>query len=115
MALKPRYTVAINFREQDRPLLDAAIQIAKDEASDLTGIMREALQQFTKLKLNSGSIKLDEFLNFHEVDPVFRDVLSPTELKGWADNDLLHFAKTLRGRKQEIESELVKRGFHFIW
>jgi hypothetical protein len=115
MALRPRYTVAINFREQDRPLLDAAVQIAKDEASDLTGIMREALRQYTKSKLKSGNIKMDEFLDHVVTDPIFGTVLSPTKLRGWADTDLLHFAKLVRGRKQELESELKKRGFHFVW
>jgi hypothetical protein len=58
---------------------------------------------------------MDDFLDHSEVNPIFQEVLSPTELKGWVDSDLLFFAKLIRGRKQEIESELKKRGFHFVW
>jgi len=115
MALKPRYVFPLNFRSEDLELLNAAVQIAKDETSDLTGIMREALRQYTKSKLNTVNIKMDEFLDHAKVDGVFLKMLSPTELKGWVDNDLLVFAKLVRGRKQELEAELKRRGFHFVW
>ncbi len=65
MPIKPRYVFPLNFREQDKEILDAAILLAKEEGSDLTGIMREALRQFTdskKSKMNGGLRKMDEFL-----------------------------------------------------
>ncbi|HXQ92644.1 MAG TPA: hypothetical protein VN739_06530 [Nitrososphaerales archaeon] len=82
MALKPRYVFPLNFRSEDLELLNAAVKIAKDETSDLTTVMREALLQYTKSKLKSGNIKMDEFLDHAKVDDVFRNMLSPTELKG---------------------------------
>jgi len=115
MALKPRYVFPLNFRSEDLELLNAAVQIAKDETSDLTTVMREALRLYTKSKLKSGNIKMDEFLDQVDVDPIFRKVLAPTELKGWVDSDLLRVANLVRGRKQEIESELKRRGFHYVW
>jgi hypothetical protein len=75
MALKPRYVFPLNFRSEDLEILNAAVQIAKDEASDLTAIMREALRQYTKSKLKSVNIKMDAFLDHVVTDPIFGTVL----------------------------------------
>jgi predicted transcriptional regulator len=117
LALKPRYIFPLSFREEDRDILDATIQLAKEENSNPTRIMREALRQYTKSKLKSDNVKLDEFIDDHtrEVDPIYRRVISSTELKGWNDGDVLWFAKLVRARKQELESELKRRGYHFVW
>jgi hypothetical protein len=117
MALKPRYVFPLSFRQEDREILDAAIQIAKEENSNPTRVMREALRQYTKSKLKSDNVKLDEFFNDHTqgVDPIYRKVFSSTELKEWNDADVLWFARLVRARKQELESELKRRGYHFVW
>jgi len=41
--------------------------------------------------------------------------LTREELKTWEDSDLIYVAKSIRARKQELEVELRRRGYHFIW
>jgi hypothetical protein len=51
MALKPRWVHPLNFREQDKEVMDAAVFLAKREGSDLTNVIRQALKEYTESKL----------------------------------------------------------------
>ena len=44
MTLKPRWVHPLNFREQDKAIMDAAILLARREGSDLTNVIRDALK-----------------------------------------------------------------------
>jgi len=81
--------------------------------------MREALKRFTEEEgEKSRSPRMDDFLGDsmgNGVDPTCKKVLSPADLKVMLDSDVLWFAKLVRGRKQELEAELKRRGYHFVW
>lgn len=49
------------MRTQDKPVLDAALEIAKHEGSDITTIFRTALEEFVKTRSTKTTLKLDEF------------------------------------------------------
>ena len=119
MAIKPRYVFPLNFRAEDKVILDEAIRISEERRVDLTSIMREALKRFTEAEgEKSISPKMDDFLGYslrNGMDPAYRKVLTPADLKVIIDSDVLRFAKLVRGRKQELEAELRRRGYHFVW
>jgi len=103
------------MRSKDKPILDAALRIAKSEGSDITNVFRDALAEFVR---NRGSFegRIDEFLEDSALsDPIYRRVLTPAELKARSDIDLVAAAKLIRFRKEEIDSELRRRGFFFRW
>jgi hypothetical protein len=111
MALKPRLVHPLNFREQDKAILDAPILLARREGSDLTNVIRDALKEYTASKLRDVDQKLDSFFNDIGVAS-YKKLLSPEELKDWCDAEVLDLAKLVRARKQELEFELTKRGYH---
>ena len=119
MVLKPRWVVPLNFRWEDKPLLDNAIFLAKKEECKITDIMREALVEYTRRKLNlceaGVTHKIDEFVVPNSKVEVFANILTRDELKTWQDNDVLMFAKMIRARKQELEAEIRRRGFYLSW
>ena len=114
LALKPRWVHPLNFREQDKAILDASVLIARREGSDLTNVIRDALREYTTAKLQGESQKLDVFMRDLEVTSL-KKLLIPEELKVWPDSDVLDLAKLVRSRKQELEFELRKRGYFFPW
>jgi hypothetical protein len=116
MVLKPRWVHPLNFREEDKETLDAALQIAKSDGSSLTDVIRIALKEYagSRLRGNQDTIKMDDFLR-STVNPQYLEILTPTVLKEWTDNEVLTFAKLVRARRQEIEHELRKRGYFFEW
>ena len=88
--------------------------VAKKEGSNLTNVIRDALKMYTTTKLHGDEYqKLDKFVN--ESYPHYRNMLTPEELREWIDTDVLDIARLIRARKQEIESELRKRGYYFQW
>jgi len=114
LTLKPRWVHPLNFREEDKAVLDAAVLVAKNEGSNLTNVIRDALKIYTTAKLQGdGYHKLDKYVN----DPFlyYRKMLTPEELREWIDTDVLDIARLIRSRKQEIEFELRKRGYYFKW
>jgi hypothetical protein len=116
MPLKARWVHPLNFREQDKAILDAAVFLARREGSDLTNVIREALKEYTSTKLlKEQGQKLDLFIG----DPTFTSpvdkLLTRDELKAWHDSDVLHFARLIRARKEELDFELGRRGYHFRW
>jgi len=115
--LHPRYTVAINFRHKDKLLLDALVTIARDEGNNVTSIFREAIAEFVKTRARSvEGKKLDDFLNDSAMsNTLYARILTPSELRGWSDQNLLDGAKLVRSRKEELDSELRRRGFFFKW
>jgi len=114
MTIKPRWVHPLNFRAEDKGVLDAAIQVAKKEDRSLTNVIRDALRAYTDAKLQGdANEKLDRFVD--EPCPQFRRQLSPEELKSWIDAEVLDTAKLVRARKQELEFELRKRGYYFRW
>jgi hypothetical protein len=119
MVLKPRWVVPLNFRFEDKPLLDSVVLLAKKEELNLTGIIRDALLEYTRKRLDlcetSGTHKIDEFVGTDLKRDFPSGILTREELKTWKDSDLLDVAKSVRARKQELEIELRKRGYHFIW
>jgi hypothetical protein len=115
MALKARWVHPLNFREQDKAVLEASILLARREGSDLTNVIRDALKAYTATKLREDpSQKLDSFISDIGLSS-FEKLLTPDELKVWHDVEVLDLAKTVRARKQELELELTKRGYHFRW
>lgn len=117
MTLKPRYVHPQTFRESDKGTLDAAILIAKNEGSNLTAVIRDALKVYVTGKIETFGIrKIDDFLNNSiSSDPIYNRLLTPKELRQWPDNNLLDFAKHLKSRKDEIDSELRHRGLFIRW
>jgi hypothetical protein len=114
LTLKPRWVHPLNFRAEDKDVLDAAVLVAKKEDSNLTNVIRDALRAYTTEKLQGDSNqKLDEFVNGSY--PHYRKMLTPKELRSWIYEDVLDFARIIRARKQEIEFELRKRGYYFRW
>jgi hypothetical protein len=119
MVLKPRWVVPLNFRSEDKPLLDNAVLLAKKEELNLTGIIRDALLEYTRKRLGhcetTGTRKIDEFVGTELKRDFHSGILTREELKTWKDSDLLYVAKSIRARKQELEIELRKRGYRFVW
>jgi len=114
LTLKPRWVHPLNFRAEDKAVLDAAVLIAKKDGSNLTNVIRDALRAYTTEKLQ-GEIdqKLDEFVNGYY--PHYRKMFTPDELRGWIEADILDIARLIRARKQELEFELRRRGYYFQW
>ena len=115
MALKPRWVHPLNFREQDKQLLDASIETAEKERIDFTSLCRRALQEYVDLHFERDDCipKLDEYLkdpSFKALPPITR-LFTPEELGEWSDETLLLVAKNVRARKMELDSELKKRSF----
>jgi hypothetical protein len=114
LTLKPRWVHPLNFRAEDKAVLDAAVLVAKKEGSNLTNVIRDALKMYMVAKLQGdGYQKLDKFVN--ESYPHYGKMLTPEDLREWIDTDVLDIARLIRARKQEIESELRKRGYYFQW
>jgi len=109
--------VPVNFRPQDKSVLDAALQIAKAEGTNITSVFRAALTEFVgRNSLRTGSQKMDEFLDKSEMsNPVYNRILTPQQLEHWSESSLLNAAKLIRSRKDELNAELRKRGFFFRW
>ena len=109
-----RWTVPINFRERDKPVLDDILEIARNDRSDITNVVRNALAEYVKMRLapmgESGKTHLDTYLN----SPLaVTKVLRPGDLMYWQDSDLLSLAKIIRARREELEIELRRRGYRF--
>jgi len=117
VAPQPRWTIPVNFRAQDKSILDAALSIAKKQDSDLTSVIRTALKVYTTTKMETSGIqKIDDFLdNSVSSDPIYNRLLTPKELSHWPDNNLLDFARHLKSRRQEVDAELRNRGFFIRW
>jgi hypothetical protein len=119
MTPEPRYTVAVNMRPVDKPLLDSLLQIAQKKHSKITSVFREALTDFVKREAEQNgktSQKLDNFLgNTNLSENVYNHLMTPAELKGWSEEELVHTAKLIRGRKEELDAELRCRGHFFRW
>jgi hypothetical protein len=104
------------MRSQDKPVLDAALAIAKIEGTDITTIVRNALAEFVKTKARTEGRKMDEFLDGSVIsNPISNRVLTPDVLRRWPERDLLDAAKVVRARKEELDSELRRRGYYFRW
>jgi hypothetical protein len=115
LALKPRWVHPLNFREQDKAIMDAAVLLARREGSDLTNVIRDALKSYTESKMREdGSQKLDSFLRDVGLSSI-KKLLTPQELKVLCDAAVLDLAKSIRARKEELQVELERRGYHFRW
>jgi len=116
MVPQPRWTIPVNMRSQDKPILDAAMSIARSEGSDITTVFRAALANFVRTRVRIEAGTMDQFLRESEMSSqVFNHVLTPVQLKNWSENSLLDSAKLVRSRKQELDSELRRRGYFFKW
>jgi hypothetical protein len=120
MGPKFRWTHPQNFRSQDKALLDASLDIAQRERTDLTNVIRRALQEYVAhhSEREMSDPRLDEFIK----DPMFKAlpsisrILTPKELGEWGDESLLLVARNVRARKMELDGELKRRGFlQFMW
>src|SRR5437899_2040749 len=91
MTLKPRWVHLLNFREEDKAMLDAAIVLARRDGSDLTHVIRDALKEYTAAKLRGeAGQKLDSFIDgVGSSSSSFKKLLSPKELKGWSDVEII--------------------------
>ena len=118
LKLKPRWVHPLNFREQDKQLLDACLGIAQREHTDLTNLIRKALSEYAALHPEKTVPRLDEFIkdpSFKAFPPITR-LLTPKELGEWSDDALLLVAKCIRSRRMELDCELKRRGFlEFRW
>ena len=116
MAPQPRWTIPINMRSQDKPILDAALEIARRDGSDITTVFRTALAQFVINKSKAEGPRIDEFLDFSEKsDGIYNRILTPAELRSWTVAGVLEAARHVRARQQELDSELRRRGYFFRW
>jgi len=117
MAPRPRWTVPVNMRSQDKDVLDAAMRIAKSEGSDITTVFRTALAEFVRTRASqTAGRKMDEFLDNSEMaNPVYQKILTPVMLGKWSVDEIFHAAKLVRSRKQELDFELRRRGYFFSW
>jgi hypothetical protein len=123
--LKPRWTFPLNFRAQDSEILQDLERIAKEHDTNITTVMRCALQEYVLGKKRAADFKkIDEFLDKGDIADTrmrsvvsdYHEILSPDRLKQWQDEELLSFARAIRGRKFELEAELKKRGYlRFAW
>ncbi len=43
------------------------------------------------------------------------EMLTPGQLKLWEDAEVLAAAKGVRSRQQELQAELKRRGYSFLW
>ena len=115
---KFRWTHPQNFRSQDKALLDASLDIAQRERTDLTNVIRKALQEYVALHSEKVGSRLDEFIKdpmFRALPPITR-LLTPKELGEWSDESLLMVARNVKARKMELDGELKRRGFlQFRW
>jgi len=50
MRLQPRYTVAVNFRQQDKLLLDARTTIAR-EGTNISSVLTAAIEEYVRTGL----------------------------------------------------------------
>ncbi len=118
MAPQPTFTFPVSFRQVDEPIFDALVSIARKEGCNVTSVFRLALTEFVESKTRSDSTgrKLDEFLDKSAMSaPIYNEMLTPVELRSWMESDLLHAAKLVRGRKDELDHELRRRGYVFRW
>jgi hypothetical protein len=117
VTLKPRWTHPLNFRLEDKAVLDAAILIGRNEGNSLTGVIRTALKEYVSSKLGQAPlIKIDDFFD----GPInssydYKRILGPKDLETLTDQSVLHMARLIRARKEELESDLRRRGFYFRW
>ena len=118
LKLKPRWVHPLNFREQDKQLLDESLGIAQREHTDLTNLIRKALLEYVALHSEKTVPRLDEFIKdptFKALPPITK-LLTPKELGEWSDDTLLLVARYLRSRRMELDCELKRRGFlEFRW
>jgi hypothetical protein len=116
MVPEPRWTIPVNIRSKDKPILDAVLNIAKSEGVEITTLVRTALAEFVTRRNGGSSQKLDNFLADPALsEPFYYQVLSPSKLNGWDEEELLRMAKLIRARKEELDSELRRRGYLFRW
>ena len=119
MVVQPHFTVPVNIRARDRPLIDAAMEIAQRENKQLTSVFREALAEYVqRRKPGEGSLKLEQYFDSQVITSSatsLEKVLVPSELYGWSDPDLLCLARKVRARASELELELKKRRIFFRW
>jgi hypothetical protein len=119
MVVQPHFTVPVNIRAKDRPLIEAALEIAQRENKLLTSIFREALAEYVeRRKPGEGSLKLEQYFDSQPLSSSaasMEKVLIPSELRKWSDPDLLCFARKIRARASELELELKKRHIFFRW
>ncbi len=122
--VKVRFTHAINFRESDKSLLDDAIAVSKEESINFTNLARRAIAEYVgarkKRKASGENGKLEDYLNGLSSGktgsyPSIDYLLTPQELANWSDEDLWRLARQLKGRREEVESALRKRGFFVQW
>jgi len=89
--------------------------LAKKEELHLTVIIRHALLEYTRKKLDLDETrKIDEFVGTDSKKDFSSSILTQEELQTWEDSKVLKVAKSIRARKQEVEIELRKRGYHFV-
>jgi hypothetical protein len=108
MTLKPRWVHPLNFREQDKQLLDASLDTAEREHTDFTNLIRRALQEYVALHSRKAIPRLDEYIKdptFEALPPITK-LLTPKELEEWSDENLLLVAKYVRSRRMELDCEL---------
>ncbi len=117
LTLKPRWVHPLNFRQEDKAVLDAAILIGKDEGSSLTGVIRSALKEYVSSKNGQTPLlKIDDFIEGSLNSSYdYKRQLSPKELEELTDESVLHMARLIRARKEELESDLRRRGYYFRW
>ena len=116
MVLRAHFTVPVNFRSRDRPIMEAALEIAEEEHVTITALFRNAMSDYVlKKKRDSVDAKLEHFLEPRIPSCETLDkVLTPEILKGWSDQDLLSMTRKVRARTEELEAELKKRGYFMI-
>ena len=91
MVPKPRYVLPLNFREADLPLLNQIFSVAKKQDSNITSVVRSALNEFAERQCTldgGGTHKIDEFCSPAAASH-FNDMLTPAELKSWEDGEVL--------------------------
>ena len=116
MPPKPRWTHPVNFRSEDKEILEGALKVARNEGSNLTNIIRDALRLYVSSKLLSeGTLKLDQFVDNSKLSHFRERPLTLEEIKSWSDEEVLRLAKQIRGKQQQLQFELKKRGFYFSW
>ena len=83
MALKPRWTFPLNFRAEDKLTLDAATEIARRHGSDLTSVIRLALEEYVQ-RNKAGLVnetKIDEFIREPRLQRLCLPILEFCDLK----------------------------------
>ena len=113
-----RWTLAVNIRQSDKIILDSLMEIARDDRSDITKVVRGILTEYVKSYLASrgeattGEAKIDRYL---QSPSAVTKILTRDELAEWSDSDVLFLTKTLKSRMQELDCELRRRGYRFTW